>query len=225
MTTKLAGKLLTRPLVLPGEKAWPADLAAFYERLKQDLSIELPAGMGNLVVGAVQPTDIQTVWFRLSPAGNFVGIYVFLKGVWQNVALPIGTITWRKGRPDQFTNGLDGWWVADGTHGTNDLRELFRTQSGSAVTGGSANKTFTAFWATLYGLVTTYHDSTDVPAFAGTTAAEAAAYAKALRDQIDPVLEGLYTFMHAASECDCADTYDSTTVIAFLVEYKGVTVA
>lgn len=221
MTTKLAADITTRPLLLEGEKAWPANLADLYERLKQDVAIHIPAGTGNLVVGPVQPTDVNTVWFRLSGAGNFQGIYTFVAGSWLNVGIPIGTLTWKKGRPDRFVNGTDGWWVCDGENGTNDFREMFRTLDGSAVSGGSANKTFTGLWNTLYGLVKSYHDATDVAAFAGTTAAEAAAYAKALRDQSDAVFEGLYTFMNSAEECKCADTYDATKVTAFLAEYKG----
>lgn len=220
--TILKTRFLTRPLVIPGDKAWPADLSGLYERLKQDLSVEIPAGLGSLVIGPTQPEDVNTIWWRLSPAGNFMGIFVYVKGVWQNVSPPIGTITWRKGRPDQFTTGTDGWWTCDGEDGTFDLKQYFLTSDNSPITGGSANKTFPAFWAQLSSLLTTYHDATDTPTFVGTTVAEAAAYALALHEKSDNLFEALYAFMHAADECGCNDDYDASKVIAFLVEYKGV---
>jgi len=221
MSTSLRTRLLTRPLVFPGEKAWPADLADLYDRLKSDVSVDLPAGMGNLYIGPVQPQDVNTVWFKLSPAGNFTGIMVFVKGVWQDVSVPVGTITWRKGRPDLFTNGSDGWFVCDGTRGTNDFRSMFRTSNGNPVTGGSANKTFEVFWENFKGLLKTFTDATDA-SFTGTTVAEAAAYGKTLHDKVAAVLDGMTDYMTKADECTCNDSYDASLVLAFLVEFKGV---
>lgn len=213
--------ITTRPLVLPGERAWPDNLADLYERLKRDVKVEIPVGTGNTVVGPMQPEDVNTIWFRLTPAGNFAGVWIFLKGQWVDVSIPIGTITWRLGRPDQFQNGKDGWWVCDGENGTLNLLQVFRTVDGSPITGGSADKTFEVFWSTLKGLLTTFAAVTP-PTFSGATAAEAAAHATTLHTPVAAVLDGMESYMKAADECQCASNYDATKVIAFLVEFKGV---
>jgi hypothetical protein len=51
------------------------------------LGVQIPASVTNVIVGNVQPSSSQTtnVWFRLSNAGSFMGIYVFSQGAWHNI--------------------------------------------------------------------------------------------------------------------------------------------
>lgn len=51
------------------------------------LGVQIPASVTNVVVSNIQPSSSQTtsVWFRLSNAGTFLGIYVFSQGEWHNI--------------------------------------------------------------------------------------------------------------------------------------------
>lgn len=42
----------------------------------------------NVVVSSEQPSDTSVVWFRLSPSGNFVGVYVYTQSQWLPVFPP-----------------------------------------------------------------------------------------------------------------------------------------
>lgn len=48
---------------------------------------QAPTSITNVVVGNIQPFDTQrdTIWFRKDNAGNFLGIYVFSNGSWQQM--------------------------------------------------------------------------------------------------------------------------------------------
>jgi hypothetical protein len=62
----------------------------FIELLKaipQYMSVAIPETITNVIVSNIQPNSSQTtsVWFRLSNAGTFLGIYVFSSGQWNNI--------------------------------------------------------------------------------------------------------------------------------------------
>lgn len=48
---------------------------------------QAPTSITNVVVSNIQPLDTQrdTVWFRKDNAGNFLGIYVYSNGTWQQM--------------------------------------------------------------------------------------------------------------------------------------------
>lgn len=62
-------------------------IAQLLEALPDLLGVEIPSGITNVVVSNIQPSDNQTtsVWFRLSNAGSFMGIYVFANGIWNAI--------------------------------------------------------------------------------------------------------------------------------------------
>lgn len=49
------------------------------------LSVEVPASASNVIVGNEYPTtdDINKIWYRRDPSGNFIGIYAFQNGQWR----------------------------------------------------------------------------------------------------------------------------------------------
>lgn len=67
-----------------------ACFTSFVELLKalpNYLGVEIPDTITNVIVSNIQPSSSQTtsVWFRLSNAGSFLGIYVFSQGAWHNI--------------------------------------------------------------------------------------------------------------------------------------------
>ena len=60
--------------------SWPE----FLKALPDLLTVEIPAGLTNVVITNVQPNDTQRdfVWFRMSNGGSFIGIYLFSAGKW-----------------------------------------------------------------------------------------------------------------------------------------------
>lgn len=42
----------------------------------------------NVVVSTEQPSDTSVVWFKISPSGNFVGVYVYVQSQWVVVFPP-----------------------------------------------------------------------------------------------------------------------------------------
>lgn len=77
--------------------------------LTQYLAVEVPSTITNVVVSNVQPLDSQTnsVWFRISNAGGFQGIYVFSNGSWVQVFPAQNGVFWFMGNsttpPDGYT--------------------------------------------------------------------------------------------------------------------------
>lgn len=64
------------------------DARSLIEQLPTLLGVAISASnISNVVVGPAQPSDSQTtsIWFRTNNAGNFVGIYVFSGGTWNNI--------------------------------------------------------------------------------------------------------------------------------------------
>jgi|SRR6185369_482449 len=60
----------------------------FIAALPEFLAVEIPvSAISNVIVSNVQPSSSQTtsIWFRLSNAGGFLGIYVFSNGAWQDI--------------------------------------------------------------------------------------------------------------------------------------------
>lgn len=42
----------------------------------------------NVYVGTTQPSDTSVIWFKISPSGNFVGVYVYTQSQWIPVFPP-----------------------------------------------------------------------------------------------------------------------------------------
>lgn len=59
----------------------------FVQALPSFLALEIPVNITNVIVSNIQPTDSQrdSVWFRFSNSGTFVGIYVFSGGAWRQI--------------------------------------------------------------------------------------------------------------------------------------------
>lgn len=57
------------------------------QQLPNFLVGQAPTSITNVVVSNVQPLDTQrdSVWFRKDNAGNFIGIYVYSNGTWQQM--------------------------------------------------------------------------------------------------------------------------------------------
>jgi len=78
------------PLVLTGLPdvkcftSWQDALQSLPDFLSGELSA---TDLTNVVVSNVEPSSSQTtsVWFRLSNAGGFIGLYVFSAGAWQQI--------------------------------------------------------------------------------------------------------------------------------------------
>lgn len=67
------------------------DLACFtsFGQLLRDLpnylQVNIPTNITNVIVSNTQPAESQrnTVWFRMSNGGVFIGIYLFSEGTWR----------------------------------------------------------------------------------------------------------------------------------------------
>lgn len=89
----------------------------FIAALPDLLGVEIPvSSITNVVVSNIQPSSSQTnsIWFRVSNAGSFIGIYVFADGAWQqiypvNVDTPVVTnqIFWFFGDSTQPSPGWE----------------------------------------------------------------------------------------------------------------------
>ncbi len=42
----------------------------------------------NIYVGTSQPTDTSVIWFKISPSGNFTGVFVYTQSQWVVVFPP-----------------------------------------------------------------------------------------------------------------------------------------
>lgn len=92
-----AVKILNLPDVACFEtiQQWAAALA-------EQLVIEIPSTITNVVIGNSEPTDSQNtaLWVRRDNAGTFIGLYVFSSGAWLQiypVPLPLTQFTWVTG--------------------------------------------------------------------------------------------------------------------------------
>lgn len=81
--------LVKGQLVVQGipENACFTSFVDLLKSLPTYLGVQVPASITNVIVSNVQPTSSQTtsIWFRMSNAGSFIGIYVFSQGVWHNI--------------------------------------------------------------------------------------------------------------------------------------------
>jgi hypothetical protein len=39
----------------------------------------------NVSVSVDQPADTTTIWFKLSPSGNFVGVFIYIQSAWRQM--------------------------------------------------------------------------------------------------------------------------------------------
>lgn len=104
--------------------------------LPQFLVAQIPIGeITNVIVSNVQPLDTQrdSIWFRKDNSGNFIGIYVYSGGTWQQMYPMPGQIFQRyrnttdpttdpvgytrldlaAGIPPTVVTALQATWVAD----------------------------------------------------------------------------------------------------------------
>jgi len=42
----------------------------------------------NVYVGTTQPSDTSVIWFKISPSGNYVGVFVYVQSEWTVVFPP-----------------------------------------------------------------------------------------------------------------------------------------
>lgn len=63
-------------------------LEEFLQDIPNLYSVEIPESVTNVVVSNEQPGDDERekLWVRVDNAGNFVGLCVYAKGAWQQVA-------------------------------------------------------------------------------------------------------------------------------------------
>lgn len=56
----------------------------------------VPSSISNVVVGATSPTDSQRdfVWFRQNNAGDFIGIFIYAGGDWQQITPVPNGLPW-----------------------------------------------------------------------------------------------------------------------------------
>lgn len=67
------------------------------------LTVEIPnQTFSNIVISNAQPgaADRDKIWWRLSDAGVFIGIFFYSNGVWEQVFPPPQTIFWLYGSSD-----------------------------------------------------------------------------------------------------------------------------
>jgi len=64
--------------------------------LPELLSVEVPSTITNVIVSNVQPLDSQrnSVWFRYSNAGVFMGIYIFSGSTWTQIFPLLTGVYW-----------------------------------------------------------------------------------------------------------------------------------
>lgn len=120
-------------------------LLEFLQKLPEFLVGQAPTSITNVVVGNVQPLDSErdSIWFRKDNAGNFIGIYVFSGGTWQQMFPMPGQVfpRWRTstdptsdptgytridnapGVPAAVVTQLMTQWVADGANPGYYLRD------------------------------------------------------------------------------------------------------
>lgn len=68
------------------------DLIKFIEK---NGKIEFDASqVTNVVVSVDQPTDTTVIWYKLSPSGNFIGIFVYIQSAWQQL-FPVPNAVYR----------------------------------------------------------------------------------------------------------------------------------
>lgn len=120
-------------------------LVDFLNQLPNLIVGQAPTSITNIVVGNVQPLDTQrdTIWFRKDNAGNFIGIYVYSAGTWQQMfpmpgqifphyrqstdptTDPVGytRVDNAVGVPAAVVTQLQTQWVADGANPGYYLRD------------------------------------------------------------------------------------------------------
>lgn len=120
-------------------------LTDFLKMLPDLIVGQAPTSITNVVIGNQQPLDSQrdTIWVRKDNAGNFIGIYVYSNGTWQQMFPLPGQIFphWRAttdptddpvgytridnaaGVPAAVVTQLMTQWVADAGNPTFYLRD------------------------------------------------------------------------------------------------------
>ena len=81
---------------LPDDLCFEGTFAEALKAALENVRVLVPSSITNVVVSSQQPTDSQRdfVWFRLNNAGNFVGIYIYAGGDWQQVSPAPNQLFW-----------------------------------------------------------------------------------------------------------------------------------
>lgn len=69
------------------------DITSLVQFVQKHGMVEFNASaITNVVVSNEQPVDTSVVWFKISPSGNFVGVYVYVQSQWLPVFPPPGQV-------------------------------------------------------------------------------------------------------------------------------------
>ena len=63
------------------------DFGSFIKAIPSLFNIEIPSSITNVIVAVDRPDDDQhdSIWFRRSASGSFIGIYVYATGDWRQI--------------------------------------------------------------------------------------------------------------------------------------------
>jgi len=103
-TTSLPLTLTGIPDNLCFEGTFAEAIKAVLDRVR----VLVPDTITNVVVGTTEPSDSQRdyVWFRTSSGGDFIGIYIFASGAWQQISPVPNALSWVFGDSDDPPAGF-----------------------------------------------------------------------------------------------------------------------
>lgn len=80
ITVKGALKLLTNP-----DLECFTSFKEFVTQIPKLFGVEIPGTITNVIISNIEPNDTQrdSVWFRKSNGGTFLGIYLYSDGAWR----------------------------------------------------------------------------------------------------------------------------------------------
>lgn len=110
-------------LTLPDLECYE-DLKVFLLDLPNILGVQVPETITNVVVSNIQPTSDHrdSIWYRFSNGGTFMGVYMFSSGSWIQMMPAPGTIHWVHGIS---TSPPPGFILTDDWAGMSNLEKSF----------------------------------------------------------------------------------------------------
>lgn len=102
----------------------------FLAALPSMYAVVIPDSITNVTISNIQPLDSESdhVWFRMSNGGDFIGIYLFSNGSWQQRYPAPGEVSWIVGDsnnpPPGFILTDDAPWISSPIK--NDLKAFWR---------------------------------------------------------------------------------------------------
>lgn len=200
------------------QEPFPGTFRAFLDRLGQLIYLDVAPGEYYVTKKAGDPTSSKEVRLQINASGALDGIRVQHGGQWRYVTPEVGLIAFRPGRPSQYDNGKNGWYIANGENGTNDLQAYWiRTDSNRGY--GSIEDAIEKMLHTRSTLSTALADIGDLSD--GVTADAAGN-----RTVIDGILSRLASVVESIDDrdeepvCDCDS--DDSKVEFFYVQYMGI---